>query len=146
MLVIFKNYLFDPESEYLLVADEVFVSKSGQKTYGLDCFCSSLYGKSIPGLSFLGMSLVSIKDRRSYPMMMEQILRSNESANPDVSATVHQNNIGSRNRKIKDVTLINTLKQLQTMVKSFLQQTGDCIKLRYLFLMDISDTIMLYSV
>ena len=143
----FKNYLFDPESEYLLVADEVVVSKSGQETYGIDRFFSSLYGKAIPGLSFLAVSLVSVKNRRSYPMMMEQIVRSNASANTDVSATEDQDNTqkaiakqgpgrpkGSRNRNKKDVTLSNTLKQLQTMVKSFLQQMGDSIKLRYFVL------------
>ena len=143
----FENYLFDPESEYILVADEVVVSKSGQKTYGLDRFFSSLQGKAIPGLSFLAMSLVSVKHRRSYPMMMEQIVRGTASVNPDVSATEHQENTqttitkqgrgrpkGSRNRNKKDVTLSDTLKQLQTMVKSFLQQTGDCIKLRYFVL------------
>ena len=88
----FKNYLFDPESEYLLVADEVVVSKSGQETYGIDRFFSSLYGKAIPGLSFLAVSLVSVKNRRSYPMIMEQIVRSNASANTDVSATEDQDN------------------------------------------------------
>ena len=143
----FKNYLFDPESEYLLVADEVVVSKSGQETYGIDRFFSSLYGKAIPGLSFLAVSLVSVKDRRSYPMMMEQIVRSNASANTDVSATEDQDNTqkaiakqgpgrpkGSRNRNKKDVTLSDTLKQLQTMVKSFLQQMGNSIKLQYVVL------------
>ena len=88
----FENYLFDPESEYILAADEVVVSKSGQKTYGIDRFFSSLHGKAIPGLSFLAMSLVSVKHRRSYPMMMEQIVRGTASVNPDVSATEHQEN------------------------------------------------------
>ncbi|MCG9129198.1 transposase [Candidatus Poribacteria bacterium] len=82
----FKNYLFDPESEYLLVADEVIVSKSVQKTFGIDRFFFSVYGKAIPGLSFLAMSLVSVKDRRSYPMMMEQVVRVNASDNTNVSA------------------------------------------------------------
>ena len=65
----FKSYLFDPKSLYILVADEATVSKTGKKTYGIDRFFSSLHGKAIPGLSFLAMSLVSVKDRRSYPMM-----------------------------------------------------------------------------
>jgi putative transposase len=123
------------------------VSKSGKETYGIDRFFSSVYGKAIPGLSFLAVSLVSVKNRRSYPMMMEQIVRSNASANTDVSATEDQENTqkavakqgpgrpkGSRNRNKKDVSLSDTLKQLQTMVKSFLQQIGDSIKLRYFVL------------
>ncbi len=143
----FKKYLFDPKSLYILVADEVTVSKTGKKTYGIDRFFSSLHGKPISGLSFLAVSLVSVKDRCSYPMMMEQIVRSNASANMDVSAIEDQENTqkaitkrgrgrpkGSRNRNKKDVVFSNTLKQLQTMVKSFLQQMGDCIKLRYFVL------------
>ena len=70
--LLFKNYLFDPKSSYILVADEVTVSKTGQKTYGIDRFFSSLYGKAIPGLSFFAVSLVSVKDRCSYPMMMNK--------------------------------------------------------------------------
>ncbi|MCG9126770.1 transposase [Candidatus Poribacteria bacterium] len=143
----FKNYLFDPESDYLLVADEVVVSKSGQETYGLDRYFSSLYGKAIPGLSFLAVSLVSVKDRRSYPMLMEQIVRSNKSTNPDVSATEQSDNKltaktkrgrgrpkGSRNRNKKDVTLSDTLKQLQTMVKTVMRQINNHIKPGYFVL------------
>lgn len=92
MLAVFENYLFDPESEYFLAADEVIVSKSGQKTYGIDRFFCLLQGKVIPGLSFLVMSLVSVKDRRSYPMMMEQIVRSNAFAHTNMSATGDQDN------------------------------------------------------
>ena len=61
---------------YILAGDETIVSKSGQSTYGLSRFFSSGHGKTIPGLAFLGLSLVSVKERRSYPMLMEQIVRS----------------------------------------------------------------------
>ena len=73
--VFFTTYLLDPESTYILAGDETIVSKSGQSTYGLSRFFSSVYGKTIPGLAFLGLSLVSVKQRRSYPMLMEQIVR-----------------------------------------------------------------------
>ena len=63
-------------------------------------------------------------------MLMEQIVRRNTAANPDVSTTEHPENTqtaitkrgrgcskGIRNRNKKDVTISDTLKQLQTMVK-----------------------------
>jgi putative transposase len=33
------------------------VTKSGKTTYGLDRFFSSLYGKAVPGLCFLSLSV-----------------------------------------------------------------------------------------
>lgn len=68
----FCHYLFNPEEVYLLVGDESVATKAGKKTYGLDRFFSSLYGKAIPGLSFFGLSLVSTQERHSYPVMVEQ--------------------------------------------------------------------------
>ena len=50
--VFFSTYLLDPKSPYILAGDETVVSKSGQSTYGLSRFFSSVYGKTIPGLGF----------------------------------------------------------------------------------------------
>ena len=73
--VFFTTYLLDRESVYILAGDETVVSKSGQSTYGLSRFFSAVYGKTLPGLAFFGLSLVSVKERRSYPRVMEQIVR-----------------------------------------------------------------------
>ena len=51
------------------------VSKSGKSTYGLSRFFSAVYGKTVPGLAFFSLSLVSVKQGRSYPMLMEPIVR-----------------------------------------------------------------------
>ena len=61
---------------YLLVGDEVVATKAGKHTHGLDRFFSSLYGKPVPGLAFFTLSLVSIQQRRSFPIHIEQVLRS----------------------------------------------------------------------
>ena len=83
----FRTYLLDRESAYILVGDETVRAKSGDATYGLSRFFSSLCGKAIPGLSFLALSLVSVIKRSSYSMVMEQIVRSNASSNPNISAS-----------------------------------------------------------
>ena len=59
----FYHYLFHHNEAYLLAGDEVVVTKSGKKTYGADRFFSSLYGRTLPGLSFFALSLVSIERR-----------------------------------------------------------------------------------
>ena len=72
----FERYLYQESSEYLLVGDESVVSKAGQKTYGLDRFFSSIFGKPIAGLAFFALALVSVQERKAYPLCVEQVTRS----------------------------------------------------------------------
>ncbi len=73
--LIIAHHLLDQEDVLLLGGDEVVVTKSGKKTHGLDRFFSSLYGKAVPGLCFLSLSLISVKRRCSYPVMMEPVVK-----------------------------------------------------------------------
>ena len=74
----FKAHLYQSGTDYLLVGDESVVTKAGKTTHGLDRFFSCLFGKPVPGLAFLAFSLVSIKERKSYPLLVEQVVRSDE--------------------------------------------------------------------
>ena len=141
----FRTHLLDRKSEYILAADEVVRPKSGECTYGLSRFFSSLYGKAVPGLSFLAVSLVSTTQRRAYPMAIEQIVRSETSSNPEDATPEKSDDTqtikrgrgrpkGSRNRNKNDVVFTGVLKQLQTMVMALLTKIGDLIPLRYLVL------------
>ena len=144
--VFFSTYLLDRESTYILGCDETTVSKSGQSTYGLSRFFSSAHGKTIPSLAFLGLSLVSVKARRSYSMLMEQIVRGDtdsrsspasedrDETQPPAPQRTRERPKGSRNRNKTDVRLSDTLKHLQTMVKALLARVDDLIPLRYLVL------------
>ena len=67
-----RHHLLDQDDVILMAGDDVVVTKSGKTTYGLDRFFSSLYGKAVPGLCFLRLSLMSVKRRTSYPVRMEQ--------------------------------------------------------------------------
>jgi hypothetical protein len=73
-----RRYLLQAEHEYLLAGDETVVTKVGKQTHGLDRFFSSIYGKAVPGLAFFALSLVSVQARRSYPLLVEQRLRTAE--------------------------------------------------------------------
>src|SRR5215467_4202670 len=74
--VFFRHYLCSSGAYYLVAGDEVIVTKAGKSTHGLDRFFSSLYGKPVPGLAFFPLSLVSVQERRSFPMRVEQVVRS----------------------------------------------------------------------
>ena len=145
--VFFSTYLLDRESTYILAGDETMVSKSGESTYGLSRFFSSVYGKTLPGLGFLSLSLVSVKEGRSYPLLMEPIVRGETCSRslPETSDLPEETQKplprrkrgrpkGSRNRNKTDVQLSDTLKHLQTMVKALLRRIDDLIPVRYLVL------------
>src|SRR5213594_2239749 len=74
--VFFRQHIYRADEVYLLVGDEVVATKAGKHTYGLDRFFSSLYGKPVPGLAFFTLSLVSTQQRRSFPLRVEQVVRS----------------------------------------------------------------------
>ena len=146
--VFFTTYLLDRESAYILAGDETVVSKSGQSTYGLSRFFSSGHGKTIPSLAFFSLALVSVKARRSYPMVMEQIVRRDTRGLPSPPETSEPRDDkqtpssrrkrgrpkGSRNRNKTEVELSDTLKHVQTMIKALLRRIDDLIPLRYLVL------------
>ena len=145
--VFFTTYLLDRESAYILAGDETIVSKSGQSTYGLSRFFSSVSGKTLPSLAFLSLSLVSVKERRSYPLLMEQIVRGDtcglrslpvseppEETQKPVPRPKRGCPKGSRNRNKTQVRLSDTLKHLQTMIKALLRRIDDLIPVRYLVL------------
>src|ERR1700746_799615 len=74
--VFFRHHVYCPDDVYLAAGDEVVVTKAGKNTHGLDRFFASLYGKPVPGLAFFTMSLVSVQQRRAFPMRVEQVVRS----------------------------------------------------------------------
>ena len=74
----FRHHLLNPDDVYFLAGDESVVTKAGRKTHGLDRFFSGLYGKAVPGIAFFSLSLISSKERTSYPVMTEQRVRSEE--------------------------------------------------------------------
>jgi putative transposase len=128
----FSQSLWQKEDVYILAGDECVVSKAGKKTYGLDHFFSGLQQKVIPSLSFFVLSLVSVEQRHSYPLSMEQIIRSPEEkaasqakkAEKKVKVTEPKRKPGrpkgSKNKKKTDVKLNPELLCIQKMVKALL--------------------------
>ena len=127
-----RHHLLDPGDVTLIGGDETVATKSGQKTYGLDRFFSSLYGKPVPGLSFFSLSLISVKERTSYPVMTEQVVKE-EQEKPDKKkagkkvkkqARKRGRPKGSKNKNRREVELMPYLLQIQTMLKSLLLLLG----------------------
>lgn len=147
--VFFRHHCFDPTDVYLFAGDECVVTKSGKKTYGLDRFFSSLYGKPVPCLSFFSLSLISLKERHSYPIRVEQMMRTQaEKAAAQAKKTsrkapkgkngANKGNpgrpIGSKNKDKTPVTLSPELLRIEAMIREQLQLIGSVIPLRHMVL------------
>jgi hypothetical protein len=133
------HHLLDPTDTILIGGDETVVTKSGQQTYGLDRFFSSLYGKPVPGLSFFGLSLISVKQRTSYPVMMEQAIK--EAEEKPAKKTPRKKGKkpagkrgrpqGSQNKNRREVELKPYLIRIQTMLTQLLALIGVSLKVSY---------------
>lgn len=75
LLLIFK---FVNNSVFLLASDETICSKSGKKTNGIDYFFSSILQKPIRSLCFSGISLIVPEKNKSYPLLMSQLIFTQE--------------------------------------------------------------------
>jgi len=124
-----RHHLLEPDDRVLIGGDETIVTKAGRQTYGLERFFSSLYGRPVPGLAFLSLSLISVKRRTSYPVMMEQVLKADKPEKKAAKAGKKQKRKrgrpkGSKNKNRRAVELSPYLQQIQKMIKELLLLLG----------------------
>jgi hypothetical protein len=144
--VFFRQHLYRPGEVYLLVGDEVVATKAGQHTHGLDRFFSSLYGKPVPGLAFFALSLVGIQQRRSFPIRLEQVVRSDaEKAARKAKAAAKQQTPsvtkrrpgrpkGSKNTPKADVSFTPELVRISGMLGALRHLIAGVVELTYVVL------------
>ncbi|HEY5672059.1 MAG TPA: transposase, partial [Anaerolineales bacterium] len=143
----FAQHLYRPAGEYFLVGDESVVTKSGKKTHGLDYFFSGLLSKTVKGIAIFALSLVSVEERHSYPLQVEQVVRSEEekaaakarqkkrqAKKKSASKKKSGRPQGSKNRDKTQVELTPELKRIQKMVKKQLASLQNLVTVRYLAL------------
>jgi hypothetical protein len=133
--LLIRHHLLDANDVVLMSGDHVVVTKSGKTTYGLDRFFSSLYGKAVPGLCFLSLSLLSVKRRTSYPVVTEQVEKPCEASGqtPPKKQTGGSRGrpTGSKNRHRREVTLSPSLCFIQAHIQRLLEQIGEAFKVVY---------------
>jgi len=142
----FRQHLHCPDEVYLVAGDEVVVTKAGKSTHGLDRFFASLYGKPVPGLSFFTVSLVSVQKRRSFPLRVEQVVRSDaEKAVSKANAAAKKVKSprakrrpgrpqGSTNTKKVALTFSPELRRIKAMLDALLQLIARVVPLTHLIL------------
>jgi DDE superfamily endonuclease len=144
--VFFRHHVYCPDDVYLAAGDDVIVTKAGKHTHGLDRFFASLYGKPVPGLAFFTLSLVSVQQRRSFPLRVEQVVRSDAekaaskakaaAKKPKAPHTKHRPGRpkGSTNTNKATRTLTPELVRIKAMVEALLRLITTVLSVTYLVL------------
>ena len=139
--LLIKTHLLQPQATYLLVGDEVVVTKAGAETHGLDRFFSSLFGKPVPGLAFFAFALVNVQQRTAHPLRIGQVLRpapTAESVAGAPAAPVAKRGRGrpkgSKNRNKADVALSPYLSFILTLLQAVKQVLGTTLVVTYVVL------------
>ena len=137
--LLIRHHVLDADDVVLMSGDHVVVTKAGKMTYGLERFFSSLYGKTVPGLCFLSVSLLSVKRRTSYPVMTEPVEKPSDAVGQEPPTTKARGRRGrpqgSKNRNRRAVELSPSLRFIQEHIKRLLAQISDAFKVVY-FLFD----------
>ena len=143
----FTAQLYQSKREYLLAGDESVITKSGKQTYGLDHFFSGLLSKVVPSIAIFALSLIDVTERRSYPIRVEQVIRS-EAEKAAAKAKKQQRKAkqkakvkgkpgrpkGSKNQDKTQVELTPELMRIQNMVKRQLVIFHGVLSITYLVL------------
>lgn len=138
--LLIKTHLLQTQATYLLVGDEVVVTKAGHETHGLDRFFSSLFGKPVPGLAFFAFALVNVEQRTAHPLRIGQVLRPETPAEPvpaPAAPVVKRGRgrpKGSKNRNKADVALSPSLSFILTLLQAVRQLLGTTLAVTYVVL------------
>jgi hypothetical protein len=135
--LLIRHRLVQHGDTVLVAGDEVVTPKAGHHTHGLGRFFSSIHGKPIPGLCHLCLSLISVKNRASYPVMTLPVSPMGKpspeparSAEPEVKRKPGRPK-GSRNKACQDEEFTALQQLLQKSINSLLALVGTDIKLLY---------------
>ena len=133
--MLIRHHLLDQDYVIVIAGDHVVVTKACQQTHGVRLFFPSLYVRKVPGLRFLSLSLLSVKRRPSYPVMMEQLAQPYTEPPQTVSKPKSQGNGGSRhgskNQHRRDVVVSPYLRFVQETIKRLLEVIGAHVQVMY---------------
>ncbi|MCI5131708.1 MAG: IS701 family transposase [Candidatus Electrothrix sp. EH2] len=126
---------FENSSSVVLVAgDATTVTKSGKKTFGLGKFFSSIYSRPVPGVAFQSLSLLNVENRKSWPILTEQILPEPKHEQGKLQKKKKSGRgrpKGSKNTNRRDVKFNTEMTQVQKILRQLLCLVGNTFNLAY---------------
>ena len=120
-----KPHTLEIKRTWLLIGDEVMVTKSGKQTHGLGIFFIHLQQGA--GLCFLNLSLLHVETRAAYPLITEQLVRRDVQKSAPKAVKAKGQAVGrpkgaNKNRKNAELSPFQT--QLQGCIRSALTLIG----------------------
>ncbi len=130
---------------FLLAGDETVVTKAGKQTHGVGRFFSSIYRRSVPGLAFFGVSLISVSAQDSTMMLLEQLTKEESTTTQAASKGAKKSTkgakqpakpkggrpAGSKNQNRRDIELPKYLQNIQGYLQQVLAVVGDKLSIPY---------------
>lgn len=147
--LVFRHHIQRGESEQLVAGDESVVTKAGKVTHGLERFFSSIVKRPVWGLAFFTLSLVSVRDRKAYPVAFEQVVKEATPAAvapPKKAKRVPKRDKGtkpagkagrpqgSKNKNKRTIEWTSEVRRLERMVSALLKRVQPFCLIRYLLL------------
>ena len=132
-----RTHLLTPGEDVLLIGDESVTTKVGTETYGVDRFFSSIAGKPVPGVSRFALALVSRRDRQSFPVAIEQVVREPVTAPaplPVVAKRKPGRPQGSSTQAKADAPLNAKHTRIRAMIQGLLARIRSYVTVTYLVL------------
>jgi hypothetical protein len=149
-----STHLLGDEDTWLLAGDETVTSKAGQATYGRDRFFSSVHKQMIASVSFFAIALISVKQRRSSVVRVEQLSKAQTTAQPPTQAKAKRRKgkcgggktpcggaragagrpKGRKSQNRREVALTPALQHIQTLLQEVLAIIGTRIGIAYVLL------------
>ena len=129
-----KSFLKPYAGDIIIAGDATTVTKSGWKTFGLGRFFSSIYSRAVPGIAFQTLSLLNTKTRKSWPILIEQILpkpKQKKSTCQKKKKRGKGRPKGSKNKNHRDVKLNAEMTQVQSMLKQLLTMVENTLQIVY---------------
>ena len=133
-----KHFGLNFSSMILLAGDATTVTKSGNKTFGIGRFFSSIYSRPVPGIAFQTLSLIDVKSRKSWPILIEQMIQVKsrpknqaDESNKGEDKKKRGRPLGSKNKNNKNVDLNAEMTQVKSMLMKALAIVSLKFKLVY---------------
>ena len=130
--VLIQSVLEKSMGVILIAGDATVVTKAGKSTYALGKFYSSIYSRAVPGLSFQCLSLICVNTRKSWPIMMEQMMPKAKQPNVITAKGSPKRGKGrpkgSKNKIASDLVLNAEMTQVKSMLNTVIPMISSTIK------------------
>jgi len=133
--VLIQSVLEKNKGVIVIAGDATMITKAGKNTYASGKFYSSIYSRAVPGLSFQCLSLISVDTRKSWPIMIEQMMPKEKASNVITAKASPKRSKGrpkgSKNKTATDIKLNAEMTQVQCMLKKVMLLISKSIKPTY---------------